>query len=123
MYKAVCEITNKHQAQFSFKAARSGKLESFKIATLKSGYPDAGLLLDFYEAGQGDKVLATLEISRDAMGWSAKNMAVYPNITVGKGKEYIVVLRTESKTGCFGYAKGLTSKESKPNAKFSYVVK
>jgi len=123
MHKATCEVTNKQSFQLSFKAGRSGKLESFEIVTLKSGYPDADLVLDFYEAGRSDKILATLQISRDAMGWSAKSFTVHPNISVGKGKEYLVILRTESKTGCFGYAKDVFSKEGKPGARFSYMVK
>jgi hypothetical protein len=122
-HKAVCEITNKNPVQLSFKAPRSGTLESFEIVTLKSGYPDANLLLEFYEANQSDKPLATLELASDMIGWSAKNITVYPNIAVGKGKEYLVVLRTESTAGCFGYAKNVTSKEGKQPARFSYVVR
>jgi hypothetical protein len=58
------------------------------------------------------------------MGWSAKNFVLHPDIIVGKGKEYLVVLRTESTTGCFGYAKGVASKKGKSNRsiRFSYTV-
>ena len=107
-YVSGCDIgKNKQRAQI-FTAGKSGKLKSFGITTLKSGYPDKDLVLSFYEALNGEtkssKPLASLTIPRDSIGWSLKNINVNPGINVIKGKQYMVLITSENSQGCYGFA-------------------
>lgn len=125
VFKSVCEITNKETRWQSFKANRSGKLDRFQIPVLKSGYPAAGLIIDFYELnGDQKNILQSLQIPADSIGWSAKQITIYPSLAVKKKKKYQFVLRTESATGCFGYAKQVSGVDANtsPGIKFSYSI-
>ncbi|MEJ7644576.1 MAG: family 43 glycosylhydrolase [Chryseolinea sp.] len=119
-YRALCDITSKQNYQSSFAPDRSGKLVNVDIVTLKSGNPDADLIVDFYEVGSRDKVLTTVMVPRNSIGWSAKSITIRPNIAVSKRKKYVIVLRTDSNTGCYGYAKNVTSNTIKSGKNFKY---
>jgi hypothetical protein len=109
-YKASCEIDGNLQRTQSFTAPKTGLLKAFAITTLKSGYPTSDLKLAFYEA-EGGKIkgknpLAISAIAQESIGWSAKNTVVNPNIKLSKGKQYLVVLHSETTQGCYGFASG-----------------
>lgn len=122
-FKAICGITGKETYESPFISDRSGKLVSLDIVTLKSGYPDADLIVDFYDEIHHDQVLATVKVPQNSIGWSAKNVTIHPNIEMIKGKKYVIVLRTESTKGCYGYAKDVASHVGISDKKFKYSAK
>jgi len=107
-YKAFCDIGGKIQRAQSFTAGSSGLLNRFYITTLKSGYPTEDLTLEFYEAEQGKikpgKALTSLVIPRTEIGWSAKKFSLNPGIPLSSGKQYVVLLKSATEKGCFGFA-------------------
>lgn len=107
-FSASCGIGGKVQRSQTFTAKVSGKLKQFGITTLKSGYPSKDLEIVFYDSYKGrtdtGKILASITIPRDAIGWSAKNITISPNINLTAGKRYTVVLKSETDKGCFGFA-------------------
>lgn len=109
-YKAGCDIGGSVQRSQSFTATKSGVLTFFGITTLKSGYPDQDLSLTFYEAkdGQitGKKPLANISLAESLIGWSAKDITVTPNLNLTEGQQYVVVLNSDTKQGCYGFASG-----------------
>jgi hypothetical protein len=111
-FTAKCDINKGMQRAQTFTARGSGVLTSFDITTLKSGYPTQGLTLSFYE-GDNKKILTKITIPSDSIGWSAKRIRVHPNIRVIKGKQYRIILRSETEQGCYGYAIGDTSLNGK----------
>lgn len=104
-----CDIGKSKQRAQLFTANKSGKLKSFDITTFKSGYPDKELVLAFYESENGkiNTRLTNLGIPQDSIGWSAKVIRVKPNIDLVKGKQYMVVLQSETSQGCYGFASGM----------------
>lgn len=109
-FSASCDLDKTKQRSQIFTASKSGKLNSFVVNTLKSGYPDADLVLDFYEFTDSvtskNKLLEKISIPRDSIGWSAKNIKTTPKIDLVKGKKYLVVISTETSKGCYGFALG-----------------
>jgi hypothetical protein len=107
-FKALCDIGGDTQRSQSFTANITGVLKSFSLTTLKSGYPTNDLNLVFYESQDGeiqtDYPLASFAIPQESLGWSAKEIIVNPNIKVSKGKQYILVLKSETNKGCYGFA-------------------
>ncbi|PWV46130.1 family 43 glycosylhydrolase [Chitinophaga sp. S165] len=125
IFKAVCEIKGQDKKVQSFTADRTGKINRFNLTVLKSGYPDAGLIVDFYDIEGGQHLfLKSYQISTDAIGWSAKNVVLNPGIEIKKNRSYQFVLRTESTTGCFGYAKQVAGYDSNsaPGVRYSYII-
>lgn len=126
VFKAVCEINAQEKKVQSFTVDRTGKIARFNLTVLKSGYPDAGLIVDFYEIeGGGNHLLKSCLISADAIGWSAKNVEIKPDIKVKKNRSYQFVLRTGSNSGCFGYAKQVSGSDNNSIAgiRFNYTIK
>lgn len=107
-YKASCDIGGEIQRSQSFTASSNGILKFFSITTLKSGHPTDNLILTFYESQDGEikkgDPLAYMVIPPDSLGWSAKNITISPNLKLTAGKKYIVVLRSDTKKGCYGFA-------------------
>ncbi|MEO6000486.1 MAG: family 43 glycosylhydrolase [Chitinophagaceae bacterium] len=107
-YKASCDIGGEIQRSQSFTASSSGTLKSFSITTLKSGYPTADLTLTFYESPDGitkkGSPLASIDIPQKTLGWSARNITTNPNFNLIAGKKYILVLKSDTKKGCYGFA-------------------
>ena len=109
-YTAGCDIGGVRQRSQLFTANRHGKLSSFAITTLKSGYPDKPLILEFYKyedykAGEG-KPMGRVSISASSIGWSAKKISVKTNFSLRKGVQYLAILKSETSKGCYGYAIG-----------------
>jgi len=108
-FSASCELDKTKQRSQIFTATKSGKLNTFVLNTLKSGYPDADLELNFYELTTGSpakKLLKKLSIPRDSIGWSAKNISTSPQIDLVSGKQYLLVISTQTSKGCYGFALG-----------------
>ncbi len=125
VFKAVCEIKGQEKKVQSFTANRTGKIRRFNLTVLKSGYPDAGLIVDFYDTRGGQNhLLKSCRISTDVIGWSAKNIVISPGIEVKKNGSYQFVIRTESNSGCFGYAKQVSGYDnnSAPGVRYSYTI-
>lgn len=105
-----CDIGNKKQRSQLFTADKTGILKSFTISTLKSGYPDEDFKLDFYESKSGKllngELLVSITIPEESIGWSARNQTIKPMISLEKGRQYIVVLSSNTSKGCFGFASG-----------------
>ncbi len=111
-----CDIGKDKQRSQIFTANKTGKLASFEITTLKSGYPDQPLQLNFFEAENGKakngEAIASISIPADSIGWSARIETVKPNMNVSKGKQYVVVLSSATGKGCYGFAAGQHTKNS-----------
>lgn len=107
-YKATCDIGGDVQRSQTFIADASGDLKSFYLTTLKSGYPEDGLTLVFYGTKKGKnskkELLGEASISKDSLGWSARRIEVNPDIELKKGKKYEVVLKSDTGSGCYGFA-------------------
>ncbi len=107
-YKASCDIGGEIQRSQLFTASSSGNLKFFSITTLKSGYPTDNLTLVFYESQDGKikegNPLANIGIPSDSLGWSAQNITISLNLKLIAGKKYIVVLMSDTKKGCYGFA-------------------
>ncbi|TDQ08641.1 family 43 glycosylhydrolase [Pedobacter metabolipauper] len=106
-FKAFSDIGGKIQRSQSFTAAKSGRLKTFEVTTLKNGYPLEDLSLDFYESEAGKikgSPLAKIIIPRDSLGWSARGFVVNPNVSVTSGKQYTFVLKSDTGKGFYGFA-------------------
>lgn len=124
-FKAVCDISNTVVREQPFTSVRSGKLKRLDLAVLKSGNPNAGLIIDLYELkGDQKHLMKSMELSADSIGWSAKNIAINPNIPVKKSGKYQFVLRTNATIGYFGYARQVAGldKNTTSGIKFSITV-
>lgn len=125
-YKALCGITPQAPVVQEFSAERSGRLATLDIAVLKSGNPNAGLIVELFEQKAGKRrLLWSTQIAAEVMGWSARNVRHTPGIQVKKKAVYQLVLRTEAEKGCYGYAKQLTGMEKPavPQLKFGYTIR
>jgi len=115
-YKSVCEIGGNIQRSQSFTADASGTLKSFYLTTLKSGYPDDDLTLGFYEIKEGKRnkkeLLEEISISAESLGWSAHSIEVNPDIKLKKGTQYMFILKSNTETGCYGYAYNTSNSNS-----------
>jgi len=58
------------------------------------------------EGSSKNKLLKTVSIRQDSIGWSAKDIKTTLNIEVTKGKQYLLVMSTETSKGCYGFALG-----------------
>ena len=106
-FTAGCDIGVGKQRSQLFTAYKTGVLRSFAFTTLKSGYPDQNLKLDFYDAKAGKPTgspLTSISIAQDSIGWSARNQTVAPMLHLIKGKQYIIILNSATKQGCYGFA-------------------
>jgi len=106
-YLATCDINLKLQRTQSFTATKSGTLKSVEITTLKSGYPDQDLNMDFYPAAAGKingTAIGKVSISEKEMGWSAKPILVKTNVPLKKNQQYVAVIYSSTTKGCYGLA-------------------
>ena len=111
-----CDIGSDKQRSQLFTANKTGKLASFEITTLKSGYPNKPLKLNFFEAENGkaksEKAIASISIPADSISWSARIVTVNPNVNLSKGKQYVVILSSTTSQGCYGFAVGQHTENS-----------
>ena len=102
-----CDINNTIQRSQSFFVSHTGILTKLIFTTFKSGYPDAELNISIYHANKlhepvGSPLSSTF-IPSDSLGWSPKGINIFPKICVDGGKEYTIVVKSASKTGCYGF--------------------
>ncbi len=101
-----CDISKNIQRSQSFTATRSGVLNKVGFTTFKSGYPDAGLIIEIYQANNAGQptgaALSSISIPVDSIGWSPGNISIKPNIRVVKDTRYAIVLKSASSVGCYG---------------------
>ena len=95
------------RAQY-FITNRSGKLNKLALTAFKNNYPDADLIVEIYKANNlkqpVGKPLSVNKISENALGWSARNVIVKPNVKVVKGGRYIMVIKSDAGKGNYGIA-------------------
>lgn len=91
----------------SFTAKKKGTLNKIEIPLFKNNHPNANLVFELYKANgnflpQGAS-LYKKEIDSNLLGWSARNLVVYPKIRVKKNENYVFVLRSDATQGCYGF--------------------
>ncbi|MGZ3874649.1 MAG: family 43 glycosylhydrolase [Mucilaginibacter sp.] len=103
-----CDIGKSVQRAQGFTAAKGGMLNKIVFTTFKSGYPDAVLAIELYEAGvsgkPSGKPLAAVNVPPGSLSWAAKNVSVYPHVAVSAGERYIIVIKSATTAGCYGFA-------------------
>lgn len=101
------DIGGNIQRSQSFLASRSGKLTEVDFTSSKSGHPDAGLIIEIYPANDKyqpeGKVLSSILVSADEIGWSPKYVKVRPDIPVLANKRYAIVVKSTSSVGRYGF--------------------
>ena len=101
-----CEITQKQQRAQTFTVKKIGKISEIKITVFKNNNPDKPLTISVYATNADQlpsgKALYQKDFLPQDIGWSAKNVALKPNLKVMPGKQYAIVLKTASTTGCYG---------------------
>jgi len=101
-----CDINNDNQRGQSFVTTRTGILTGVSIASSQSGYPTAGLTIEIYKASKDfkpvGKALSSTIVPSETIGWSPKFLTVNPNIKVKSGHRYVIVIKTDSTSGCYG---------------------
>ncbi len=107
LFTTSCDIGNSIQRVQFFTPGRSGMLNKISFASFKSGYPGAGLSFELYEAGNTiqslGKLLSAVIIPADSISWSPKNIFFYPGKPVIKGKQYALVIKSTTASGCYGF--------------------
>ncbi|RYZ93000.1 MAG: hypothetical protein EOP47_29810, partial [Sphingobacteriaceae bacterium] len=105
-FSAKCDISQQLQRAQSFTAKKTGELKRVTVTVFKNNNPDQTLVISIYAADgnlvPAGKALYTKPIDKYSIGWSAKNVVIKPNIMVDKGKQYAIVLKSASATGCYG---------------------
>jgi hypothetical protein len=103
-----CDIGGQVQRAQTFKVLRTTVLGKISIPIFQNNNPNAPLVMEIYKAGANHlaagKPLATKSIPVEEVGWSARNVFIAPNIRMGKGQEYVIVLKSASTAGCYGVA-------------------
>lgn len=103
-----CDVKQRVLTAQKFSIKRTGKLETITVTVFKNNYPNDDLIIDLYKSDKVDFQKKTpvfsAKIPEYDIGWSAKNIAIHPNINVTALGKYILVLRSNTTSGCYGYA-------------------
>ncbi len=106
-FTSYCDISRNVQRSQSFAATRSGVLSAVSLSTFKSGYPDAGLTVEIYQASSSYQptggALKSILVLAESIGWSPKLITVHPGIAVKAGVRYAIVVKSASSKGCYGF--------------------
>lgn len=43
-------------------------------------------------------------IPQDDLGWSARKITISPNLKLRAGKQYVILLTSDTEKGCYGFA-------------------
>ena len=107
-YNIKCLITSGLQISQPFTTTRSGILSKVSVTAFKNNNPDKDLTISIYAADDKNSpignALFVKSIAEQNIGWSAKNINLIPNFSVKKNCHYLLVLKSEAKTGCYGVA-------------------
>jgi len=102
-----CDISRNIQRGQSFVATRTGTLSAVCFSTFKSGYPNAGLTVEVYQANSTyqptGSVLSSILVLPESVGWSPRLITVHPGIGVKSGIRYAIVVNSASANGCYGF--------------------
>jgi hypothetical protein len=105
-FKTVCDIKDGNLRKQGFTATKTGILSAASITMFKNNYPDENLKVELFEANASylpvGTAISSKEILASSMSWSPKNVGTKFNTRVVKGKHYVIVLTSASKTGCYG---------------------
>jgi hypothetical protein len=106
-FTTVCDINKTKQRGQLFTADRSGTLYQLDFTTFKSGYPDAGLMIEIYntddQLNPTGTSLATVNLKQDILSWAPKNYVLNLKAHVVKGQRYAVVIKSATTSGCYGF--------------------
>jgi hypothetical protein len=105
-FKSHCDISGNIQRSQSFVATRTGTLSAVNFCTFKSGYPDAGLTIEIYQANASyqpaGSALSSILVLPDSIGWSPKLITVRPDVAVKSGNRYAIVVKSAASSGGYG---------------------
>ncbi|RZM29016.1 MAG: hypothetical protein EOO88_06635 [Pedobacter sp.] len=103
-----CDIQGNLWRSQSFVAGRNGILTSISITTFKTGYPNAGMAVELYMADASGLpkggALKSISIPVENVSWAANQISFSPKISMTKGQQYVMVIKSASTTGCYGFA-------------------
>ncbi|AMR30814.1 hypothetical protein A0256_04935 [Mucilaginibacter sp. PAMC 26640] len=103
---AKCDIVRSLQRAQAFTAKRNGTLSKITVTAFKNNHPNKDLVMALYAATELDlpagTALYSTTIPDAALGWSARNVAILPNLKVKKGERFVIVISSEATAGCFG---------------------
>jgi len=105
-YHVLCDVAGSIQHAQPFKVSHSGILKVLKINAFKTGHPDSCLIIAVCKSGQAagsiSQVLYTDSIPEKNIGWSARQLMLFPNVQLVKGATYFIVIKSTTKQGCYG---------------------
>lgn len=105
-FHTVCTISAGTQYAQPFNALKNGVLQSIRINTFKTGYPNSGLTVAICKAGKdGDPIgtdIYTDDLSEKNIGWSARQVEIHPNVHLIKGQQYFIIIKSASIQRCYG---------------------
>jgi hypothetical protein len=106
-FKTYCDLGGNVQRSQSFVANRTGRLTGVSLCLFKNAYPDAGLVVQLYAANDGilpgTNVLSSVVVLPESMGWSPRPLTINPNVPVEAGRRYLLVLKSASSKGRYGF--------------------
>ena len=101
------DISNMMQRAQGFTAKKTGTLTSATVTTYQNNYPDAELIIELYKANidyqPAGKAISTAKIPACQISWSPANITTHPNIQVKAGQRYVILLKTKSTKGNYGF--------------------
>lgn len=102
-----CDISKSIQRAQFFTASKSGVLSKITFASFQSGHPNAGLTFELYEASETNQPLGnamySVTIPSASISWSPKNVVFEPLVSVKKRKKYVIVIKSSTELGCYGF--------------------
>jgi hypothetical protein len=107
-FSTECAVVSGVQIYQPFSTIRSGILTNISVTIFKNNNPDKDLIISIYVADQNNfptgNALFVKSTSEKNIGWSAKNIYLTPKFRVIKDDRYVLVLKSEITTGCYGLA-------------------
>ncbi|MFI6077303.1 family 43 glycosylhydrolase [Actinoplanes sp. NPDC051343] len=105
-FQSWCDVGRNIDRIQTWVAGRTGTLTSVKYTTFQSGNPDAGLEVDVVTADgslqpAGSPLFRTV-VPQSSIGWSPRDVTIYPNVTVTAGIRYGIVVKSANTIGCYG---------------------
>ena len=103
-----CDIQGDLWRSQSFVAGKDGVLSSVFITIFKTGYPNAGMTVELYTADASGfpkgKALKSISVPVEKVSWSPNQIKISPEVMIYKGRQYVMVLKSGSTAGCYGFA-------------------
>jgi hypothetical protein len=113
-FTTACDITDDTERMQTFTAGRTGTLTQARLTAFQEATPawngqspDAPLTLRLVTLNPQDgigQVLATQSFAASAVGWTARNLVMTPDVPVARGQTYAVVASSATTQGCYGIA-------------------